>query len=66
MAGGAREALAAHGMTIRSSWLAATRRRMLLTAIEEGTQAATFVYPPQSGKAGMLEGLKYLRGSLFG
>ena len=65
MAGGAREALAAHDMTDKVVLVGCDAQADAMTAIKDGTQAATFVYPPQSGKAGMLEGLKYLKGEAF-
>jgi ribose transport system substrate-binding protein len=62
MAGGVREALAAHDMTGKVVLVGCDAQADAMQAIKDGTMDATFVYPPQSGQAGMIEGLKYLRG----
>jgi len=65
MAGGAREALAAHGLTGKIVLVGCDAQADAMQAIKDGTMDATFVYPPQSGQAGLIEGLKYLRGEEY-
>lgn len=62
MAGGVREALAAHDMTGKVILVGVDAQADAMQAIKDGTQDATFVYPPQSGKEGLIQGLKYLKG----
>ena len=65
MAGGVREALEAHDMTDKVVLVGCDAQADAMQAIKDGTMDATFVYPPASGQAGMIEGLKYLRGEEY-
>lgn len=62
MAGGAREALAAHDLTGKIILVGVDAQADAMQGLQDGTQDATFIYPPQSGKEGLIQGLNYLRG----
>jgi ribose transport system substrate-binding protein len=62
MAGGAREALKAHNLTGKVILVGVDAQADALQAIKDGTQDATNMYPPQSGKEGLIQGMHYLKG----
>ena len=65
MCGGAREALAAHNLTGKVILVGVDAQADAMAAVKDGTMDATFMYPPQSGKEGLIQGIKYLKGEPY-
>lgn len=65
MAGGVREALAAHNLTGKVILVGVDAQADAMTSVKDGTMDATFMYPPQSGKEGLIQAVKYLKGEPY-